>query len=43
MKASLVPGAGGIFDVEVDGRVIFSKHERSRFPEEDEILKLLGR
>ena len=41
MDAKLVGGKGGVFDVEIDGKVIFSKHEMSRFPEEAEILELL--
>jgi selT/selW/selH-like putative selenoprotein len=36
-----VKGDNGVFDVEVDGRLVFSKHERGRFPEEREILRLL--
>jgi hypothetical protein len=30
-----------VFDVVVDGRKIFSKHEAGRFPEEAEILAML--
>jgi selenoprotein W-related protein len=37
----LVCGGGGIFDVVVDGEMIFSKHESGRFPESDEILTKL--
>jgi selenoprotein W-related protein len=36
--SELVCGGGGIFDVVVDGDMIFSKHESGRFPEPDEIL-----
>jgi selenoprotein W-related protein len=38
----LIAGRGGIFDVEVDGEMIFSKHEQGRFPEDNEILEKLG-
>jgi len=31
-----------VFDVVVDGQLIFSKHDESRFPEPDEILAKLG-
>jgi selenoprotein W-related protein len=41
VEAGLVKGDNGIFDVEVDGRRIFSKHEVGRFPENDEVLALL--
>jgi selenoprotein W-related protein len=43
VEAQLVRGDNGIFDVVVDGRRIFSKHEAGRFPEPDEILRQLGR
>ena len=39
--AELIGGAGGIFDVKVNGKLIFSKHEQGRFPENDEILDLM--
>ena len=42
VTAELIPGAGGIFDVEVDGRLIFSKHEVGRFPEDQEVLDKLA-
>ena len=31
----------GIFDVEVDGALIFSKYQVGRFPEEGEIAQLM--
>ena len=31
----------GIFDVEVDGALIFSKYQLGRFPEEGEIAQLM--
>lgn len=36
-----MPGGRGQFDVEVDGKVIYSKHETGRFPEPSEILPQL--
>jgi len=36
-----VRGDNGVFDVEVDGERIFSRHEAGRFPEEREILEAL--
>ncbi|NOZ02209.1 MAG: SelT/SelW/SelH family protein [Deltaproteobacteria bacterium] len=38
----LVRGSGGIFDVEKDGVMVFSKHQMGRFPENDEVLQLLA-
>jgi len=34
----LVPGATGVFEVSFDDDLIFSKKEKRRFPEDEEIL-----
>jgi len=34
----LIEGGGGIFDVCVDGNMIYSKHQTGRFPDEGELL-----
>jgi len=36
-----VKGRGGVFDVRVDGKLIYSKHQKGRFPEHSEILSQL--
>ncbi len=41
VNADLIPGQGGIFDVEADGRLVFSKHKAGRFPENEEVVRLL--
>ena len=38
MKAKLIQGSGGVFDVKVDGKLIYSKRATGRFPEDDEIF-----
>jgi len=38
IDSELVPGHNGIFDVQVDGDQIFSRHEEARFPEHQEIF-----
>jgi selenoprotein W-related protein len=39
----LSPGTGGIFEVELNGNLVFSKEETGRFPEENEVeTKLEG-
>lgn len=43
VEAELIQGKNGIFDVKVDGTLVFSKHEAGRFPDNDEILSLLRR
>jgi len=42
LDSELVKGGGGVFDVEADGRLIFSKGEAGRFPGEDEVIELLS-
>jgi selT/selW/selH-like putative selenoprotein len=37
VKAELVPGANGIFNVIVDGKHVFSNSETGRFPEPGEV------
>jgi len=41
VDATLTPGSGGVFDVTVDGKTIFSKKSVGRFPQDGEILGLL--
>ncbi|TMQ62861.1 MAG: SelT/SelW/SelH family protein [Candidatus Eisenbacteria bacterium] len=40
-ESTLVPGGGGVFDVSVDGKIIFSKKSVGRFPEPGEIVGML--
>ena len=43
IDSQVVRGSGGIFDVSVENKRIFSKHEEGRFPTEKEIIdKLRG-
>jgi selenoprotein W-related protein len=37
----LIKGAGGIFDVRLEGELIYSKHETGRFPQDAEVLQAL--
>jgi len=37
VKSKLIEGSGGIFDVKVNGKLIYSKRATGRFPENDEI------
>ena len=41
IEAELIKGDNGIFDVEADGGLVYSKHETGRFPEDEEVLKQL--
>ncbi len=38
---TLVPGKGGIFEVLVDGKSVYSKAETGQFPEPEQVLKLI--
>ena len=42
VEAAIVAGAKSQFDVLVDGELVFSKQREGRFPEEDEIVALVG-
>ena len=37
----VVPGANGIFDVHVDGELVFTKSMLGRYPEPDEVVPLV--
>jgi selT/selW/selH-like putative selenoprotein len=39
---TITPGSRGQFDVLLDGKVLFSKHEKGRFPSHDEIVAALA-
>lgn len=41
ISTELVRGGGGIFEVQLDGKLIYSKAEQGRFPEDSEILDAL--
>ena len=36
-EVALVPGKGGVFDVRLDGELLFSRGEQQRFPEAAEL------
>jgi selT/selW/selH-like putative selenoprotein len=38
IEVELVGGHQGIFDVFADGRLVFSKHEQHRFPDDGEVV-----
>ncbi|MBI4515001.1 MAG: SelT/SelW/SelH family protein [Deltaproteobacteria bacterium] len=40
-ETELVPGKDGVFDVRVDGAVVFSKHRVGRFPEPGEVERAI--
>ena len=39
VETFLIGGAGGIFDVNLDGALIYSKHDTGEFPDEDALVE----
>ena len=37
----VVPGANGIFDVHVDGELVFTKSMLGRYPDPDDVVPLI--
>lgn len=42
IEVKLIKGSGGVFEVEKDGDLIFSKKQLKRFPEHEEIFTALN-
>lgn len=40
-EVSLVPGPGGVFNVRLDGEMIWCREKEGRFPESKELKQLL--
>jgi selenoprotein W-related protein len=40
-EVALVPGTGGVFEVRLDGELIFSRRQEGRFPESKELKQLI--
>lgn len=41
IEPKMIPSGGGVFEVVVDGELIFSKKELKRHAEEGEVLEIL--
>ena len=41
IKVDLIKGSNGIFNVDIDGKVVYSKHTTGRFPNQSELLMLI--
>lgn len=41
-RVSLVPSSGGVFEIRLDGREIYSKKATGRFPNQDQIVAQVG-
>jgi selenoprotein W-related protein len=40
-EVALVPGTGGVFDIRLDGELLFSRKDTGRFPEAKEVKQLV--
>ncbi|MCK5438861.1 MAG: Rdx family protein [Gemmatimonadetes bacterium] len=41
-NVELIASGGGVFEIEVDGDLIYSKKQTGEFPAEDDIVAALG-
>lgn len=42
IDAELIRGGGGVFDVAVDGEVVYTKAQTGRFPQRGEVTKAIA-
>jgi selenoprotein W-related protein len=40
-EVALIPGSGGVFEIRTGDRVLWSRHERKRFPEITELKQVV--
>ena len=43
MEISLISSGGGVFEIVLDGKLIFSKKTINRFPEKGEVLRIINK
>ena len=43
MEISLISSRGGVFEIVLDGKLIFSKKAINRFPEKGEVLRIINK
>jgi len=43
VDAELIAGSGGVFDVEVDGALLYSRHETGVFPDGNALVETIRR
>jgi len=41
ISPELIPGSNGVYEVIVDGKIVFSKYQTKKFPKNDEIIALI--
>lgn len=40
-ELKLIPSGGGVYEIEKDGKLVFSKKQLDRFPDLEEIVQLI--
>jgi len=40
-ELTLIPSSGGVFEIDKDGKEIYSKKSTGNFPNEDQIIEIL--
>lgn len=40
-STELIQSSGGVFEVERKGKLLFSKKQQNRFPEDDEVINII--
>ncbi len=43
LDVELIKSSGGVFEVTYDGKLVFSKKQTGRFPEEGEVRTAIGK
>ena len=41
-ELKLIPSGGGVYEVEKNGKLVFSKNKLDRFPDLEEIIQLIS-
>jgi selenoprotein W-related protein len=41
-EISLIESSGGVFEVVVDGRLVYSKKQTGEFPDEERLIAVIG-
>lgn len=39
LETDLIKGSNGIFDIEIDGKLVYSKNETGEFPDEESLIQ----
>jgi selenoprotein W-related protein len=42
IEPELIEGRNGVFDIVADDKLVFSKHQVHRFPDEEDLIQLLS-